>query len=62
MDTETAVYTGARQADKDAEFRGRPLRVRGIAVTAVVVVVGLLDGEELEATCDNRAGQRNSTP
>lgn len=62
MDTETAVHAGARQADEDAEFRGRPLRVRRVAVTAVVVIVGLLDGEELETTCDDRAGQRSSTP
>lgn len=62
MDAETAVDTGARQADEDAEFRGRPLRVRGVAVTAVVVVVGLLNGEELETTCDDGAGQRNSMP
>lgn len=48
MDAEAAVHAGARQADEDAEFRGCPLWVRGVAVAAVVVVVGLLDREELD--------------
>lgn len=47
VDAKTAVDTGAGQADKDAEFGGRPLRVRSIAVAAVVIAIGFLDGEEL---------------
>jgi hypothetical protein len=45
---QAAVNAGARQTDEDAEFRGRPLRGRRVAVTADVVLRFLLDREELQ--------------
>lgn len=42
------MHAGARQANENAEFRGCPLRIRSVAVAAIVIIVGLLDGEELE--------------
>lgn len=41
------MYTGAAQADEDAEFGRCPLWGRGAAVAAAVVGVGFLDLEEL---------------
>jgi hypothetical protein len=42
------MYPRTTQADKDAEFRRRPLRGRRAAVAAAVVLGGFLDLEELE--------------
>lgn len=41
------MHAGAVEADEDAEFGRCPLRTGGAAVTAAVVIFGLLDFQEL---------------
>lgn len=47
MHTQPPMYTRTAQTNKDPELRGRPLRRRGPAVAAPVVLIGFLDLEEL---------------
>lgn len=48
MHAESAMHAGAREADEDAEFGGRPLWGGCPAVAAAVVGVRLLNIEELD--------------
>lgn len=48
MDAKAPVNASAGEADENAEFRRRPLRVRGVAIAADVVVARLLYSQELE--------------
>lgn len=50
MNAQTAVDAGTGEADEDAELGRRPLRVRGVAIAANIVIVGLLDCQELDRT------------
>lgn len=47
MDAKAPVNASAGEADENAEFRRRPLRVRGVAIAADVVVARLLYSQEL---------------